>query len=103
MKKVFIFLVCIAICAIAYHDITKGTIHTIRAEKAFKPTKELPYREVTVQRGDTLLSIIEREMNGKLPVSIDQLITDFQALNPHVNAHSLQAGKTYRIPLYKQK
>ncbi len=46
-----------------------------------------------IQRGDTLLSIVEREMNGKLPVSIDQLIADFQTLNPHVNAHSLQIGK----------
>ncbi|GAC89634.1 LisM domain containing protein [Anoxybacillus flavithermus NBRC 109594] len=103
MKKVVTLLIFIAICAIAYHDVTDGTIHTIRAEKTNKRTNELPYREITVQRGDTLLSIIEREMNGKLPVSIDQLITDFQALNPHVNAHSLQAGKTYRIPLYKQK
>ncbi|KIQ95580.1 hypothetical protein LH47_00214 [Anoxybacillus thermarum] len=103
MKKVFIFLVCLAICAIAYHDITEGTIHTIRAEKTFKPTKELPYREVMIQRGDTLLSIVEREMNGKSPVSIDQLIADFQKLNPHVNAHSLQIGKTYRIPYYEQK
>ncbi|SFA42196.1 hypothetical protein SAMN05216169_100588 [Anoxybacillus pushchinoensis] len=103
MKKLLILFMLVAICAIAYHDVTKGTIHTIHAEKTVKQTNELPYREVTVQRGDTLLSIIEREMNGKLPVPIDQLITDFQALNPHVNAHSLQAGKTYRIPLYKQK
>lgn len=103
MKKVFIFLVCIAICAIAYQDITNGTIRTIRAEKTIEQKKELPYREVTIQRGDTLLSIVEREMNGKLPVSIDRLIIDFQTLNPHVNAHSLQIGKTYRIPYYKQK
>ncbi|MGJ7034983.1 type IV pilus assembly protein FimV [Anoxybacillus eryuanensis] len=103
MKNMFIFLMFIAICAIAYHDLTDGTIHTIRSQTTVKQTNDLPYREVTVQRGDTLLSIIEREMNSKLPVSIDQLITDFQALNPHVNAHSLQAGKTYRIPHYKQK
>lgn len=103
MKKVFLFLVLIAICAIAYHDVTKGTIYTASVKKTIKQTNELPYREVTVQRGDTLLSIVEREMNGKLPVSIDRLIDDFQTLNPHVNAQSLQIGKTYRIPLYKQK
>ncbi|WP_461202368.1 type IV pilus assembly protein FimV [Anoxybacillus sp. TBDG-1] len=103
MKKIFIFLVFIAVCTMAYHDITKGTIHTIRTEKTMKQTKELPYREVTIQRGDTLLSIVEREMNGQLPVSIDKLIADFEALNPHVNAHSLQIGKTYLIPQYKRK
>ncbi|MBB6175282.1 Tfp pilus assembly protein FimV [Anoxybacillus tengchongensis] len=103
MKNMFIFLIFIAICAIAYHDLTDGTIHMIRSQTTDKQTNELPYREVTVQRGDTLLSIIEREINGQLPVPIDKLIADFQALNPHVNAHSLQIGKTYRIPQYKRK
>ena len=103
MKKLLILFMLVAICAIAYHDVTKGTIHTIHAEKTVKQTNELPYREVTVQRGDTLLSIVERDIDGKLPVSINQLIVDFQTLNPHVNAHSLQVGKTYRIPYYKKK
>ncbi|WP_297989256.1 FimV family protein [Anoxybacillus sp.] len=103
MKKLLILFMLVAICAIAYHDVTKGTIHTIHAEKTVKQTNELPYREVTVQRGDTLLSIAERDTDGKLPVSIHQLIADFQTLNPHVNAHSLQVGKTYRIPYYKRK
>jgi hypothetical protein len=67
-----------------------------------KQTFISPYQTVTVKPGDTLLSIMERQQNGPLPVPIDKAITDFEALNPGEKAQTLQIGKKYKIPVYQR-
>jgi hypothetical protein len=101
VKKLLLLLTICFIFYIVYHDLTKGTLPV--ATTAATPPKEnipVPYKIVKVNAGDTLLSIVEEELNQSLPVSIDRLIRDFHSLNPGAKAESLQIGKKYRIPIY---
>jgi hypothetical protein len=105
-KVISAFVVCLSIYII-YHDVTTGTLITsTKATTASehmtdgKTNINIPYQTVTIQPGDTLLSIMERQQNGPLPVSIEKAITDFEALNPGEKAQTLQIGKKYKIPLY---
>jgi hypothetical protein len=61
----------------------------------------IPFYEVKIKQGDTVLSITER-YHGSLPTSIDQLIEDFEALNTDVKAEAILLGDTYRFPDYKE-
>jgi hypothetical protein len=96
-KLLFLFTICF-ILFIVYHDLTKGTLPVTTN----LPKENIPYKIVEVKAGDTLLSIVEKEMNRSLPVSIGHLTKDFQSLNPGVKAESLQIGKKYRIPIYSK-
>jgi len=105
VKKAIIiaFVVCLSIYII-YHDVTTGTL-SISTKTAAGPERAadgIPYETVTVTPGDTLLSIMERQQNGPLPVSIDKAIADFEALNPGEKAQTLKIGKKYKIPVYKR-
>ncbi|HZG60534.1 MAG TPA: hypothetical protein VEY68_08735 [Anoxybacillus sp.] len=107
MKKLTGLLILCFVIYIVYHDVTNGTlpaasttshIQTVKAENK----EALNYKTMKVKAGDTILSIMEKERNGPLPVSIEQLIKDFEALNPGVKTESLQIGKTYKFPVYKE-
>ncbi|GLH64939.1 LysM domain-containing protein [Parageobacillus sp. G301] len=107
-KAIRAFVLCLAIYII-YHDVTTGTlIVSTKATAAPEHTTDgkinvhIPYQTVTVQPGDTLLSIMEELQNGPIPVPIDKAIADFEALNPGKKAQTLQIGKKYKIPIYKR-
>jgi Tfp pilus assembly PilM family ATPase len=98
VKKLLFLLTICFIFYIVYHDLTKGTLPVATS----RPKENVPYKIVEVKAGDTILSIVEEEMNRSLPVPIDRLTKDFQSLNPGVKAESLQIGKKYRIPVYEK-
>ena len=107
-KAISAFVLCLAIYII-YYDVTTGTLITsTKATTASehmtdgKTNINIPYQTVTIQPGDTLLSIMERQQNGPIPVPIDKAIADFEALNPGKKAQTLQIGKKYKIPVYKR-
>lgn len=86
----------------AYFDLTIGTLPAASTPAAAQESPSvLPYKEIEVKPGDTLLSIIERE-EGSLPKSINTIILDFQELNNGHSPHELQIGKTYKFPIYSQ-
>jgi len=64
--------------------------------------EDLYFQEVKVTAGQTVLSIVEQIHNGPLPVSISQLITDFQILNPKTEPERIQIGKVYKFPVYNE-
>jgi len=63
--------------------------------------KQGSYYELTVKKGDTVLTITEK-YHGTLPISIEQLVKDFENLNPGVKAEEIQVGTSYLFPDYKQ-
>jgi hypothetical protein len=63
--------------------------------------KQVPYVLVKVKAGDTVLSLVEKYQEGPLPVSINQVIQDFQRLNENTSPNDIQIGKMYKIPIYK--
>lgn len=114
MIRLFIAaLICVTIFSI-YYDISHGTIPTAneqqstpvmtspslteQAETAADP--DATYIEVEVKAGDTVLTVAERIANKPIPVSITQLVEDFQVLNEGMEPEKIQVGKTYKFPLY---
>lgn len=69
--------------------------------KDMKKDKQESYYELPVKQGDTVLTITEK-YHGTLPISIDQLVKDFETLNPGVKADEIQVGVSYLFPVYKQ-
>ncbi|WP_044894780.1 LysM domain-containing protein [Bacillus alveayuensis] len=109
MKKLTWFFILCFVAYIVYHDVTNGTLPAA-TKTAASQTQEaktedgdlLNYKTMKVKAGDTILSIMEKERDRPLPISIEQLIKDFETLNPGVKAESLQIGKTYKFPVYKE-
>ena len=100
MKKIIALLLIGLIIYSVYFDLTIGTLPAASVPTtAEEASPELPYNEIEVKPGDTLLSIIERE-EGNLPKPIDKIILDFQKLNDGQSPHEMQIGKTYKFPDY---
>jgi hypothetical protein len=108
MKKLVSMLVLVFIIYIVYHDVTKGTLPTYTQKQpdiqttSSESNTDINYKIIEVKAGDTILSIVEKDRNGPLPVSIEKLIKDFEILNPGVKAEALQIGKTYKFPVYNE-
>lgn len=94
MKKFLGFLILFLVLYTSYLDLTNGT-------NFFTSSEKQPYQEIVVQKGETVLSVLEK-MNGTLPVPIDEAIQDFQKLNPHVDPMNIEADKSYKFPVYDQ-
>lgn len=104
MKRLAIFLFVIVILLAIKHDITKGTLPTLDTEPLNEKQysqEEISFFKHKISRGETLLSIVEEHLQGPLPVSIDELIADFNTLNEAVRHEEMQVGKIYKFPNYE--
>jgi hypothetical protein len=113
LKRLYIFILIMIVSYSVYYDLKAGTLP--KAEETAVPVvnnteESLPeeteeeikieYTSVKVKSGDTILSLMEEELDGPLPVSIDQLIEDFEFLNEGQSAQDIQVGKVYKLPIY---
>lgn len=114
MKKLFALLFAILIIYVIYIDLTVGTLpnatQTVEAEAKGTANLETGLSETgissfkeKVKPGETVISIVEHHINKALPVSIDDLIHDFQTLNPGKTPEKIQIGSTYHFPDYSKK
>ncbi|WP_257345973.1 hypothetical protein [Pseudalkalibacillus decolorationis] len=108
MKKLIIGTLLFLLVYSIYFDLKVGTLPTATTIKAIEtPVAEArnkslnPYKTVTVQPGETVLTILERIHTGNMPVSINKAVEDFEALNNSISAHAIQANESYRFPLYR--
>ncbi|WP_050615786.1 LysM peptidoglycan-binding domain-containing protein [Bacillus testis] len=101
MKRLVFLGLALLFIYSSYIDLTKGTLP--RKSPSSVETKEtmasIPYIEVEVQPGDTLLSIME-DQEGTLNKPIETIMADFEKLNSGVSPRELQIGKTYKFPAY---
>jgi hypothetical protein len=111
MKRLSLFFIGLFLCYIIYYDFQIGTLPafsktiTEKTQSTTVDVKEkiptIPFYEVKIKQGDTVLSITERH-HGSLPTSIEQIVEDFEALNSDVQAEAILLGETYRFPDYKE-
>lgn len=106
MKRLFALILAALTIFVIYYDLSKGTLpaddeQTIEATSMTNTTE--PFFERKVNPGDTVLSIIEQKLNGPLPVSITDVITDFSNLNNGLKPEELKYGETYKFPIYSSK
>ncbi|MEH7414117.1 hypothetical protein V7266_02370 [Neobacillus drentensis] len=110
MKKIFGILLSILVLYVIYYDLTVGTLPTsspqtvdAKVEKiAPAAESDLPSFDAKVKPGDTVISIVEHKINKSLPVSIGDLIKDFQTLNGGKSPEKIQIGSTYHFPDYSK-
>jgi hypothetical protein len=110
LKRLLIFLTVMIVSYSIYYDLKAGSLPkaaevavSVQKQEAAETPADLntpEYFTVKVTSGDTILSLMEHKLEGPLPVSIDQLITDFELLNDGQSPHDIQVGKTYKLPLY---
>ena len=111
MKKLIGFILTVLIIYVIYIDLTVGTLpSTLTTQqvdaKIETPKKQLipdmPSFEAKVEPGETVISIVEHQLDKSLPVSITDLIKDFRKLNPGETAEKIQIGSTYHFPDYSK-
>lgn len=106
MKRLALILIILLVFTGIYFDLSKGSLPK-KETQTKDPTSEvlkettIPFQEVTVQGGYTVLSIVEHLHEGPVPATIQQIIFDFKELNPETNPDDIQIGKTYLFPLYE--
>lgn len=99
MNRVFV-LMFIAICIYAiYFDFTIGTLPKAEEKEVDAMDSDLKYAYVTVEPGDTVLSLIEEVAGFPSGVPIEKMINDFVDLNG-ILPEQIQPGVTYKIPVY---
>ena len=106
MKKVAAIVASLLFLLSLYYDLKVGTLplkataQTEATEVNAANTAEIPYVEHIVDRGETVLSIVE-SYTGPLPVEIDTVVQDFTTLN-QMEPDKIQAGKIYKFPIYSE-
>lgn len=115
MKRLGIFFLVMIVSYSIYYDLKAGTLPKVEetaAQVIATDTEETPveetdeeefeieHMEVKIKSGDTVLSLMEQMLDGPLPVSIDQLIEDFETLNEGQSPQDIQVGKVYKLPKY---
>ncbi|WHX99332.1 hypothetical protein [Neobacillus sp. DY30] len=109
MKRIGVLLLGLLTIYIIYIDLTAGTLPKNESQKTEQTvatmtniTNSAASFEAEVEPGETLISIVENHIKKPLPVSIDELIEDFQSLNPGLSPEKIQIGSTYEFPDYSK-
>ncbi|MFJ5758032.1 hypothetical protein ACIQAA_02540 [Neobacillus sp. NPDC093182] len=109
MKRICLFLFGLLTIYVIYIDLTAGTLPKEETQKPEQTVatmtninNSVDSFEAEVEPGETLISIVESHIKKPLPVSIDELIEDFQSLNPGLSPEKIQIGSTYEFPDYSK-
>jgi hypothetical protein len=106
MKKLFSFIFIALLFYTIYYDLRVGTLPNSIVNEAHVKAQEKPkiaYFKTKIKPGETLLSIVEKQLKKPLPVSISDIINDFELLNPGQKPEEIQIGKTYKFPDYSRE
>lgn len=111
MKKIFGILFSILVIYVIYYDLTVGTLPASTTQPVDAKVEQrtpapaetdTPSFDAEVKPGDTVISIVEHKINKSLPVSIADLIEEFQTLNGGKSPEKIQIGSTYHFPDYSK-
>ncbi|MCA1025468.1 MULTISPECIES: hypothetical protein [Cytobacillus] len=111
MRRISAFILIIIISFAVYVDLSKGTLPKHIAPVAAEVTNlekdeqevGLPYFEKEVNRGDTVLSIIEQQNMNIENLPINVIAEDFSTLNNGIKPEEIQYGNTYKFPSYNNE
>lgn len=105
MKKLFGALAILLVFYIIFFDLKHGTLPVAMEEPEIVSTAatvKTSFFEEKVRAGDTVLTIVENKLKAQIPVSINEVVTDFETLNEGISPEKIQIGKTYRFPDYSK-
>lgn len=107
MKRLVTVIITVLVLYVIYYDLNHGTLPAVTTEQQSQSQEkktdspQSPYFEQTVQNGDTVLSIIENQLDRSIPVPITDVVTDFKKLNDNLPPTEIQSGKKYKFPNYR--
>ncbi|UTR14410.1 hypothetical protein MM221_17885 [Salipaludibacillus sp. LMS25] len=74
---------------------TEDTAHNIE--------NTLFYQEVIVEENQSVYSIVQQlHPRETFALSVEQVLADFEVLNPGVTPYQLSAGNAYKFPVYRE-
>ncbi|MDZ5470974.1 hypothetical protein SM124_04325 (plasmid) [Bacillus sp. 31A1R] len=106
MKRLLGFLMFILVMYVVYYDLSQGTLPAIAEPTMVTTTTEettISYFEKKVEHGDTVLSVIEKQLDQSIPVSIEKVVNDFIELNAGLKPEQIKFGQTYKFPNYSNE
>jgi len=98
IKKLSLFILILLLLLSISHDLSKN-MEQHYPEANTDEDQNTRIAPIKVQHGDTLLSIVE-EINDLNQLYVDEIIKDFQNLNPDSDYRSLKPNQFYYFPLY---
>ncbi|MFD1018772.1 hypothetical protein [Thalassobacillus hwangdonensis] len=118
IKKLFLTVLVLLLFMSVYKDLTTGT--TIQSNTEVTPSESAPsepaepptpppqpdtrfskYATITVEPGDTVLSILEEIHDGSYHHGIGEMLEDFEKLNPGTDPSAIKIDEAYRFPVYE--
>ncbi|MBM7645773.1 hypothetical protein JOD45_001992 [Scopulibacillus daqui] len=100
MKKLLLLSVIGIISWTSYSDITNGTLPSVyKTQDNSQSQLNINYKRITVNPGDTVLSIVEK-INPHKSLSIEKVMSDFKKLNPGCKPNKIEIGQSYNFPQY---
>ena len=106
MKKFLLYVFIILLFISIYKDLAENNQHTESINTYHTPDQrnaDFAIMHIKVEPGDTVLSVVE-EMNHHhiKKLDLNQIIADFQRINPTVDPYHLQPHVFYYFPAYKE-
>ncbi len=103
-KKICLYTCIILLILSLYNDIQKGTNNKTSKSPTMDEqniNKDMPVVKIKVEAGDTILSVSE-ELNGENlnQIKIEDILDDFNSVNPNVTTIELTPGMYYYFPTY---
>jgi restriction endonuclease len=98
VKKLSLFSLILLLLLSISHDLSKNMEQGAEATNS-EINQNTEIATIKVQHGDTLLSIVE-EINDLNQLHVEEIIKDFQNLNPDSDYRTLIPNTFYYFPLY---
>ena len=99
IKRLSIIILFFLLVLSIMDDLGKNTSPPVPG--TFQRDGEISIAHIKVSAGDTVLSIME-EINDLDTLDIEQIIRDFERLNPGADIHFLVPDDFYYFPLYNE-
>src|SRR5699024_279531 len=102
IKKISVYTFIILLVISVYKDLSiNSPIPDKRVEFEKMPLNHTNVIKVKVQKGETVLSIVEKINKTGKNLDVEQILDDFQASNPNADPYHLKADSFYFLPLYE--
>ena len=102
-RKICLYTFIILLILSLYNDIKKETHYNLSESPSMDKNihNNIPVVKIKIKPGDTILSVSEK-LNGENlnHIKIEEIIEDFNSVNPEVSTIELTPGLSYFFPLY---
>ncbi|MBS2969709.1 hypothetical protein J9317_13130 [Metabacillus sp. KIGAM252] len=104
MKRLILLCSIALLTYIIYYDLSRGTLPRMEEENimaASQPVKKETFKKLHVQKGESVLMIINKVNGHSIPVPLETAAEDFEKLNPGIKANRILTGHSYKFPVYE--